>query len=596
MKRILSILLIVIVFILFITPLVQAASVTNCVTLTHDGSSIDYQYVDKALEAAQDGDTIKFLTKITDGNFESRDPNLKIILNNNLTVNLNDQTFSKSFIVGNGKTVTFVGGAKEDRNLGGTYPFFTVEDNANATVNGGTFDKSYAPAMFCVKSNAILKINNVTSSSGNVIELAGEKSTVEIVDSNLTGSTKGFKVKGKENKVNITGGTFEGSYGIFDFEKNATNNTFNLNRLESLGDDIKIDGENNSVIVKDTNHRAAASDYAVTVVGNNNTYNVSGNSIVEAGLGAIYANSDTASIIIDNAELRTYNEKTDRLTPVIFSRDAKEITINDGTITGQVGIVALGGNININGGTITATNTDPEKNIVQFARTATYEPGTYEDFGGNIDFYGAAVIANGDDTKVNITGGNFTAATDEAIVSATDTSANYAVSGGIYNKPFDTSFVVPGKLELSIGKTEDDKAWYVGEDAINAVEEAKKDSDNTIDVLTGDITINDAVVGLKVKNSGAGAVSVNEAVVESNQTITATKVPNKDLPTNPTNPSNPTNSPKPTSPSENTNTNEISENPETGDNIATYIILLIIGSIGLVGLTKKKLLLDITQK
>ncbi len=562
MKRNILFLIFILVFGFIIIPNVYAQDDgVSKVTIIHNGESKDYNNIKTALDALQDGDTIKFLTDIVSKNYGTDEINKTVTIAKNVTVDFNNQKIGLPFVVDKNKTVTFITGPKEitiDNK-----PVITLEDGAKAIINGGTYKRlSYAPPMVLTKSNSKLEVNNVTLEFSKVFTIDGSNSKIDINNSNIKGNINGFIVTKEAigNTVNITGGTFKGSYGILSMDAGAKNNTFNFNNVEELRDDLEIKGENNTVNYVDTVQLGASSDYAVSVFGTNNKFTVGGKSSLKAGLGAIYTNSDTATVIINGGTFGTEKERTggNRLTPVILSRGAKEITINDGTITGQVGIVALKGNININGGTITATNTNKDFHTIHFTYQESYNDDTYKDFGEDIDFYGAAIIADGNDTNINIKSGLFNATTDESIVT-TDEKANYSVSGGIYNKPFNEEFVVPNEVELKIN---DKDLWYVGKDAKNAVNEAKKNSNNKIEVLQGDLTIENAAVGLKVKNSGKGSVVVNGQTVETGKEISAKESPVKEI-------------------------TATTENPNTYDNILLLIVIMVISALGFAFVTKK---------
>ena len=573
MKKFIKLFIFVLTFGLFILPNVKAETIN--VTVIHDGTEKNYEKINAALNDLQDGDTIKFLTEVKDSIYGTNELNKKVIIDKNVTVDFNNQKVHLPFVVKNGSQVKFIGGVSSS---GGTPNSpITIEDNAKVVVDGGKYLVSYAPPLFKVLSNVTLEIMNITV-NGNFCELAGNNSILKVNNSKIESGRKGFIINGNKNTVNVTGGTFKGMYGVTEFAESADGNIFNFDKVESLTTELEMKGSNNTVNIKDTLHRGAISDYAVKVLGTNNTYKVSGNSVVKGGYGAIFTDSETAKVIIDGGSIETYNEDTkwNRLTPVIVSKNSGNITINGGTITGQVGIAVFNGNVNINGGTITSTNTDKEKYNVFY--DSKYFDSSYDNliplgnFGKDINFYGASVITD-NNAKVTITGGNFNSATEETLVSVNNNKNNYSVSGGIYNHPFNQEFIIPDKLELKITNKEN-SLWYVGNDALTAVESAKKDDANVIEVLQGNLNIMNAKVGLLVKNSGNGKVTVNEKNVEKGLTVAAEAMPEK--------------------PQTNSNTNNEKDsnkekNPKTKDDIYTWISIISTGIVGLSYTIKKKI-------
>ncbi len=554
MKKIFTILTIFIFTIAIYYPSIVLAYIVpeqELIVITHNGEEKTYEDIYEAMDALQDGDTIKFLVGLTNSYFKLKiGDSLKF--DDDVTVDFNKQNLDYPIVVEDGATVKFINGVNQCK----PKPTFTFKDNTDITIDGGSYILDSGTVMN-IGSNVNLKVNDATIWGSYIFNLQGSGATVDFDNVDVQANPRQAFVVGENaenNTVNINGGKVSSMYGILSFENTSKNNKFYFNDVEELGCDMTLKGENNSVVLNNVNHHAAQSDFAVEIKGINNSYTVNGNSSVEAGMGAIYTDSDTAKVVINGGTIRTHDEYTEynRLTPVIISKQSKEIVINGGTIIGQVGILALGGNVKINGGSIIANNEDPDKYIV-YSDYRAFNPLLYNS--GPVDYYGASVIVDSDDAKVTVTGGNFSATTSETLVSVRDKVENYSVSGGIYNKPFNEEFVVEDKVELTITNN-DSKLWYVGTDALNAVEKSKTDATTIIDVLQGDLEINNAKAGVQVTNSSDGKVSVNGTSVEKGQTVVADPMPEQ--------------------------TNDDIANADTSDNILLYILAAIVSIFGLI--------------
>lgn len=194
MKRNTLFLIFVFVFEFIIIPNVYAQDdEVSKVTITHNGQNQDYNNIKNALDALQDGDTIKFLTDIVSKNYGTDEINKAITIIKNATVDFNNQKIGLSFIVGETKTVTFITGPKEitiDNK-----PVITLEDGAKAIINGGIYKRlSYAPPMVLTKSNSKLEVNNVTLEFFKVFTIDGSNSKIDIKNSNIKGNINGFIV------------------------------------------------------------------------------------------------------------------------------------------------------------------------------------------------------------------------------------------------------------------------------------------------------------------------------------------------------------------------------------------------------------------
>ncbi len=195
----------------------------------------------------------------------------------------------------------------------------------------------------------------------------------------------------------------------------------------------------------------------------------------------------------------------------IYHPQQGTLNVSGGILKGALfGIVARRGTVNVTGGKITASGTG----------TASVGDATEE--GAKVELpAGTAIVLDnkstgyGDDVKARVTGGEFEATNDTAIVSLEDTDhSDFEILGGAYNKAFDQEYINAEKAEVKIG----DK-YYVGEDATKAVTEAIKDEKAVIEVLKGDVTIKGAVPGVTVVNSGNGDVTVNGMDVTTEKVV-----------------------------------------------------------------------------
>lgn len=359
---------------------------------------------------------------------------------------------------------------------------------------------------------------------------------------------------------------------------------------------VNLSGNNGNLNINETADVHNLFDWVIKVSGTNNTTDIKGSAV--GGYGGILVDSDSSTITINGGTVkgagRTTSSLPNLISPAILAKNAKDITVNSGTVSGELGIVAYNGNININGGTISGTNEDESKTKIYYA--LRNPAGDYPESNG------ASVIVDneilGGNAKATITTGTFNAISGNSLVSKTNNASDFRVSGGIYNKVFNQEFVVPGKLELSITK-QDNQLWYVGTDATTSVESSKNDNTAIIDVIQGDLTLEYAAEGLTVKNSGNGVVKANGVAVATGEQIIVTKQQENVDPGDGNNPNNPENNEETNNVgqnAENTNTDEnnnqqnntqnandsnVASNPFTGDNLFAYIILFIISIIGI---------------
>ncbi len=510
-KNLLLILAICISIILFLGSTVSANTVIPVMRVSvekKDGTENKYAKLQEAINAVEEGDTIKILD--TDYRFRET---VTISGKNGIKFDFCGHEFEATLDITN-SNITFLSGIY---NSGYATTIFNIKEGSTITFDGGQYKLGQNNKKIVLGSNstAIFK-NDVHFEGKSTVTVDGENSKVLVEDGYIKGNPA-IKVDSQATNTTISISkdsevAGNGSYydGIEDKGKQTT-----INIDGTLTNTIHMEGEGGTLNLRPGSKVFNSSNWPLEILGNNNTINIT-DSTVKGGRGGILVDSSTTKINIENSTVEGLgtNYPANIVSPAIVAKSIEELNIKSGTIKGEIGIIALDGNVNIDGGQIIATNTDQEKYTVY--TTDSTNISEYRDING------AAVIINdeeGKDAKATITGGTFSAATDNSLISVGNKDTDYEVSGGIYNKPFNANFVVPEKLEITVGKTEDDKIWYVGNDANNIVEQAKKEKENIIDVLQGNLTIKNATTGLTLKNSGNGNVNVNGINVKTGEEV-----------------------------------------------------------------------------
>lgn len=524
-----------------------------------DGTVTEYEQIQDALNNAKDGDTVKIYKDKT-----NRTPDLTI--KSNITFDFARVNETGKITVESGKTVTFLNGPYQAK-----AKMFDIKDNSNIKFSGGTYQfnasQTSTNPRITLGSNCTVTFDDGVEFTGSVgILMNGSNSTVAINNGKLTGYDDAIKIVGSNNTINVNNDNGIAGYTstseiIMD---NGQNTKINLKGKIEDGR-IELSGTGSTLNIESGAYIQNIADWLLKLKGSNNTVNIKGS--IEGGYGGILADSDSSTINVLGGTIKGLGYPstimTNLVSPAILVKNIKELNIKSGNITGELGIVAYNGNINISDGTVTSTNTDDEKYKVYY--------GLRQEAGQYLEANGAAIIidneTNSGNAKVNITGGKFNANSANSLVSVGNNADDYEVSGGIYNKPFNNEFVVPNELELKIN---DQDIWYVGKDAVNAAEEAKNNSNNKIEVLQGNLTLNDAKEGLEITNSGNGKVIINGAKVEAGKTINAPKAPEKLV-----------------------NNSDNTKNPNTADNILVYIAMLLTSMVTSVIILKKKLIKNI---
>lgn len=537
----------------------------SVVSLTHNGVVTYYDKIDVALTEASSGDTITLLYSTQNKNFYTGAPD-ELVLDKDLTINLASQSLTGIRLhVTNGANIKIggekngdswngtIGGAKKGSsslvidegtvtlenvffthkyNTDDAYPGIIVgknEKNANLIINDGFFDIDTVGIMTRGSNNTVT-INNIELLQANNYGILLHGTSNKLIINNakeirgLSGAGVSFSSSSKDCEFILNDGVVHSVY-VYGENPNFTMNGG------------KVDGP---------------SGYGILVEGKNANINIKDGSISGA-FGGIYgyASSENANITIDNVNMYTdtkpnVNYGISGKAPIMNLYKVGKLTINGGTFKGDMGIILLQGEIVINGGNFESVG---EGSSTAFWGAGTYNLGIPVIVDNTIGTYPA-------NAKVTIKGGTFTASADEVLLSVADNSEDFVVSGGTYNRDFNPDFVVSGEVELKIN---DEDIWYVGNDARNKVESIKDDNSNTIEVLQGNLTINNASKGLKVTNSGNGKVYINEEEVKEGETVIAKEAPKTEV-----------------------------SNPNTNDNILTYVIMLVLSfSILVIGLRKK---------
>ena len=202
-----------------------------------------YATLTKAIEAAQNGDTIVVLENITLGNDES---SIVVPAGKTITLNLNGKTISQEkvctasyelisnngnlTITGEGK-ISFKDNSEGDPTFG--WGSYTIRNNGNLTIENGTIEhigeQAFATHMIC----AIFQYSGTTTINGGVISTPNYRS-VRLWKGNMT----------------INGGEFDGQLWV-----QAVDNTANL--VITDGTFGPNGGDGSSVFVENKTHEVA---------------------------------------------------------------------------------------------------------------------------------------------------------------------------------------------------------------------------------------------------------------------------------------------------------------------------------------------------
>lgn len=383
-------------------------------------------------------------------------------------------------------------------------------------------------AAFYITAGEVTFVDSSSSKKGG-IEATSKKGgalNVQKGDAVLKGGT--FKgADGATTAAIQVGGASQGNVGKLTVEDGATveNGIYVTNKHATKA------GEGSKLIVN-----------GGTIIGKGSDFAVSGNG----------ADTKYSTIIINGGTLISDQGAA------IYHPQEGELKITGGTIKGAVPVVVRQGNpVSITGGKLIATETDEKEIRVGDAK------GDSDGFAKVPTGY-TIIVDNkskgyGEDTTVSISGGEFEAKADKAFKSYDEDTelADFNVSGGAYNKPFEVGYIkAAGDAEVKIADT-----YYVGSDATKAIKKAAKNKNSVIEVIKGNVTVTGAVPGVTVVNSGEGNVSVNgmKVTAEDEVVVPAPAKEDKD------------------------------DTPNTGvDVFAVAGVILVISALGVVVLNKRK--------
>ncbi len=561
--------------------------------LSQDGSKKYYDKLDKAIDDAKDGDTITLLKSV--GLSSGISSGLEeVSINKSITISLGVYTI--------GKTVS-------------------IKDGANVTITAEKTDEARGGLNSNIRKKSALVIEKGTVTLDTVKVYDPWSVQDEDYFPMIRVGTKG---KSDEAKLIIKGDSYLYSYSVA-IQTEGSNSAVeieNLELMQALNYGIAITGENNRVDVKNCvemrGHDAAISAHngskgavinisggniysPIWVYGNNPSCNITGGTIDVPSGYAIEVGGNGSNLTIDEGTVRGcyagifgyrgaentnitinggkvegyYSDRfgySQRPAGIVLQK-VGNLTVNGGTIEGYFGIVAYQGNVNINGGTVNGVESGEDAGVIGGDDNNKYKVGT------------SVVIDNTSSTysepaKATIKGGEFSATAETTLFSKGGTTSDYSVSGGIYDKSFNDGFVVPGELELDISQ-EGEKLWYVGNDARKAVENNKNNLEVEIEVLQGNLTIENAEEGLKVTNNGDGKVITNGQTVAKGETVESPKQPDPVEP-------EPEVKPDENNQANNPNGSNSVNNPKTGDKVITYIALLFISAFGIIAVIDLK--------
>ncbi len=456
-----------------------------------------YDDIGTAIGALNDNDTLQILKPLS---------------------NASTMTISKSITLDlNGQNITST-----------SNPTITIDGDKTVTIKGnGTISNSDI-ALFVKKGKAILNGGTITNTGDEsaVIQVgsgAGDKGELVVNDgakvvANDESNIMTININSASSKVTVNGGTVSSKNSTaIGTAPNVSGTIIELNggvvsteSKISAAVQAGAQGSTGSSLTINEGATVKGDNAAVSAIGTDTKVTINGGTITASGFAVAGNGSKTtnSTILIKGGNL------TSTENAAIYHPQTGTLTIEGGNITGAIGIVARQGDININGGVITANGEGEISTGDAGGDTPVQLPG------------GVAVVVDNkttggyeDVSKVVITDGIFNATAEESLSSLGDSKEDFAVDGGEYSAPFDREFVTAGKTEVSI-ESSGDKTYYVGKTAEKAVNEAAKKGKATIEVLQGNLEIENAAPGTTVKNLGSGDVSVNGQEVTAKNPIT----------------------------------------------------------------------------
>ncbi len=347
-------------------------------------------------------------------------------------------------------------------------------------------DASYNDTITLLKD---INSSDFKDSGKDVIEISKD---INLEFETYTIHSKGFKIKGDAD-VNFNAKKVGNTQGGITIDKE------NVHAIEIDEDRTGITLSNIKI-----SDNVNTGEFGVIQLGNGYLY-IEGNTYISTNSIVIYVKQEDSApyISLEGGTIKSKKE------PAIILNHGN-VYCNGVTIEGTIGIVAYRAHIYFENGTINATGSGKSK-INGIDSNTEYEFGT--DIIVINKYNGFGIRAN-----VEIKDGTFNSTGPTSLYCENDGEGYFLVQGGTYNKPFDQKFAGEGRLMLHVtnnGK----EMWYLGDAANSAVETNKKVSGAVIEVLQGDLSITNAVSGLKVKNSGVGNVTANKQEVEKGSEI-----------------------------------------------------------------------------
>ncbi len=399
---------------------------------------------------------------------------------------------------------------------------------STATVKGGTFISNSGSAAIQVGENELKREAHLVMSDGTV-----ENKT----------SAPAILVTYPKTDAMISGGTIKINETLLGGEN--TNDVAISIGLE--GDDSETPGA--KVTITDANITGG-----IGLFGNNPELdfqggNVTSKSFAVSGNGAQTHNS---KITISGGSLTSENSAA------IYHPQTGTLTIEDGDITGKIGVVARQGDVKVTGGDINATGSADEKIRV----------GDSKDGDDYVQLpTGVAIIVDNsnetgyaDDANVTITAGNINGDVDSLLSYGKTTSEEkeFVVSGGKFNHTINTEYLINENeygqsINGVVGKIHKITIGDVKNGTVNVPENAAEGETVTVECEPKEGFEIGAII-VTLEDGTEVAVVGNQFVMpEGNVTV---KVTFKELPI---------------------------EVPSTGDNVLTYAVMGTVALISVLG-------------
>lgn len=518
-----------------------------------------FKTLSNALQDVKDGETVTLLQNITfgasgetelpAGQAQEENGGISISKTGNIILDLNGKTINSknankngALVVEGGTNLTITGNGKIEAH--GTCAIYVKK--GNVTIENGTYDnyeinnqqKCTILAIGDASGDAKITIKDATIHAANGargVAAAGVGSEFVIYNCDISGSETG---------ETLIDGRKHGSEGLIVSGTGSKGILYNGN-IKVSEDGVFIGGTDNQFIMHDGTIDAISFGISGNNQIQNSTFIMNGGSITSSDACGIYW-PQTGTVVID-----------------------------DGNITGPIGILARRGDITISGKSVIEGTGDGSDIKLGTDRVAL-KSGTGILVDNVTTGYGAIEESEGgipgdNLALVHVKGGNIRAGADADAIqsfngkddSSLDTD-DFDITGGRFDTEFNSEYIGNGKSELKL-KSKTDTDWYVGDEAQEALENAV-DGD-IIEVLQGDIEANGIVDGVTIVNSGEGKVTINDIEIKTGELITI-------------------DSPKPLEEVK----LEKDNTPKTGiysNNEMVFVYIAIISLVGLVAIQKK---------